>query len=246
MSAAPSTANGGPGVSGVQELIDQIRGKGVQAAREEGDRIIAAARKDAAATKAKAEAQAKEMIESATERIEAEKVAAGEAIRNAARDSLLDLRNQVRQAFEDHVRRLVSQQLEDTGFVRNLVLVLAGEAASKYVKDQDAEILVSTAMAGAGGDANEMPDSVRGKIANAVLGASASMLRKGITLMGDEKVGGGARVRLADKGLEIDMTEEALSRLMLKHLLPRYQAIVREDLAAPKAAEAAAPAKAGH
>ncbi len=213
--------------SGVQQLIDRIRGQGVQAARDEGERLLAQAKKEAAAVKAKAEAEARALLESARALIATEKAAGEEAIRNAARDALLDLRGKVREAFEVHVRRLVSQQAQDTGFVRSLVLVLAGQAAEKYITDHDAQILVSSAMAGTPNQAEQ--GTLREKIRAAVLGAAGQMLREGVELIPDDGVRGGARVRLVGQDLEIDMTDEALSRVLLKHLLPRYRAIVQEE-----------------
>ena len=220
---APTATNG------VQELIDRIRGQGVQAAREESDRILESeARKEAAATKAKADADAKAMIESARAQVATEKAAAAEAIKNAARDSILELRNDVRKAFEVHVRRLVSQQAEDAGFVRSLVLVLAGEAAEKHITDKDAVIFVSSAIGGEKGT-EATTEGVQKKVNNAVLGAMGVMLREGIQLLIDDGIKGGARVKLSGENLEIDMTDEALSRLLLKNLLPRYRAIVQKE-----------------
>lgn len=210
--------------SGVQALIDQIRGQGVQAAREEGERILARANEEAAATRAKAEAESKAMLESTRAQIATETAAGAEAIRNAARDSLLDLRSQVRKAFEVHVRRLVSEQMAQTDFVRSLVLVLAGQAAEQYINDHDAVIFVSNAIAG--GTDTSADDAAQQKIFQAVLGAAGSMLREGIELRGADDVGGGAKVRLVGQDLEIDMSEESLTRLLLKHLVPRYRAIV--------------------
>jgi V/A-type H+/Na+-transporting ATPase subunit E len=222
------TTNGPTTTSGVQELIDQIRSQGVQAAHDEGERILSEARKEAAAVRAKAQAEAREMLAAARAQVAAEKAAGAEAIRNAARDSLLELSNQVRQAFEVHVRHLVSHQLEDTGFIRSLVLVLAGQAAEQYVTDHDAVIFVSSALAGAP-DQAPPEGTLRDKINNAVLGAAGQMLREGIQLLGDDGITGGARVRLVGEDLEIDMTDQALSRLLHKQLLPRYRAIVQEE-----------------
>lgn len=221
-----TTGNTGTGTTGVQELIDRIRGQGVEAAKREGERIVTEARREAAAVKARAEAEAKSLVEGARAQAEAEKAAGIEAIRNAARDSLLELRNQTREAFEAHVRRLVSMELQNTGFVRSLVLVLAGEAAEKYIDDKDAVLLVSSALADSQGVPPE--GAVREKIKNAVLGAAGQMLREGIELTAADGIKSGVRVRLKGEKLEIDMTEEGLSRLLLKNLLPRYRAIVEE------------------
>jgi V/A-type H+-transporting ATPase subunit E len=213
---------------GVQELIDRIRGEGVNAGREEGERILSEAKREAAALRAAAEAQARDTIARAREQIEREKAAGIEALKNAARDAMLELRGNVRAAFEQHVQRLVSAQMQDTGFVRSLILALAGHAADQFISDRDAVIFLSKELAGSP-DAVPADPSVQEKIRNAVLGSSGAMLREGITLLPEDGVSGGARVRLVGQDLEIDLTDRTVTRLLLKHLLPRYQAIVEGD-----------------
>jgi V/A-type H+-transporting ATPase subunit E len=213
---------------GVQDLIEQIHQQGVSAARQESERLLSDAKAQAEAIKAKATADSRALVEAARQQIQAEQTASGEAIRNAARDAMLELRNRVRDAFEVHVRRLVSQQAQDPGFVRNLVLVLAGHAASEYVKDHEAVIFVGKALAGEF-DRSLPEGEISRKIQSAVLGAAGQMLREGITLAADDDLAGGVRVAIKGSDLEIDMSDEALSRMLLKHLLPRYRAIVQAE-----------------
>jgi V/A-type H+-transporting ATPase subunit E len=213
---------------GVQGLIERIRGEGVMAGREEAERIVREAKQEASSVRSAAEAEARGMIDRARAQIEREKAAGIEALRNAARDAALELRGTVRAAFERYVRRLVSTQMQETEFVRSLVFVLAGQAAERYVADRDAEIFVASALAGPP-DAIPTDEKVRTKVRNAVLGTLRAMLREGVELLPDDGITGGARVRLVGEDLEIDLTDKAVTRLLLKHLLPRYRAIVEEE-----------------
>ena len=52
------------------------------------------------------------------------------------------------------------------------------------------------------------------------------MLREGIEIIPTSEVAGGVRVRLVGEDLEIDLTSEAVSSMLLKHLLPRYRGIL--------------------
>jgi V/A-type H+-transporting ATPase subunit E len=51
----------------------------------------------------------------------------------------------------------------------------------------------------------------------------------------------GIRVKVADDDLQIDVTQSAVSELLLKHMLPRYRALLRGSVTAAPAD--AAPAK---
>ena len=208
--------------SGVKELIDRIRDEGVQAARQEADRIITEAKAQAARIVSEAKAEAatlKKEAEAATQR---EQMAAIEALRIAARDTGLELRAAVMAAFEEHVRRLVTDVTSDGSVLRDMILVLAGRAAEDFIRDKDAAILVPKHLADAA--TPELEEFLR----RTAVALSADVLRKGIELIPSNEVQGGARVRLVDDDLEIDLSDEAVSEMMLKLLLPRYRKILAE------------------
>ena len=211
-----------PSASGVQELIARIRDDGVQAGQEEAERVLAQARRDAARLVADAQAQADEMRQKASAEIESVKHAALEALKLAARDTSLQLEAEVLSAFERHVKRLIAPVTHDGKFIRTLVLVLAGQAVEQYLEDRTLQVLVSDLLAGKERENPELDERMR----LAVLGISGEMLREGVEIIPTSEVEGGARVRVVGEDLEIDLTDEAVSKLVLRHLLPRYRAIL--------------------
>ena len=215
-------AEEGSQASGVQELISRIRDDGVRSGQEEATRLVEEARREAARLLADARAETEEMRKKAAAEIESVKHAALEALKLAARDTELQLQAEVLTAFEQHVKRLVAPVTHDGEFIRTLVLVLAGQAASDYLTDQKIEIQVSDLLAGR---IQENEERVR-EVRDAVLGISGEMLREGVELVPSGEVAGGARVRVVGEQLEIDLTDEAVGQLLLKHLLPRYRAIL--------------------
>jgi len=211
-----------PQASGIQDLIGRIRDDGVEAGQARADEIIAEARSEGARLLAEAKSQAEQTQKKASAEIESFKSAALEALKLAARDTRLQLEAEVLAAFEEHVKRLVAPVGYDGSFVRALVLVLAGQTAQEYPRDQQLEILVSDLLAGRE-EENEDLDRV---IRESVLGISGNMLREGVEIIPSSEVPGGARVRVVGEDLEIDLTDEAISKLLLKHLLPRYRSIL--------------------
>jgi V/A-type H+-transporting ATPase subunit E len=208
--------------SGVQALIDRIRDEGVQSALEEAARILTEAKAQAARIVSDAKAEAAAMKKEAKTAIETEREAAIEALRMAARDTELELRTAVLAAFEEHVRRLVTDVTVDRSVLRDMILVLAGRAAEDLIKDRKATVLVPERLA------DEAPPELEEFLRRTALALSGDVLRNGIELIPSSKVRGGALVRLADDDLEIDLTDEALSEMMLKLLLPRYRKILVE------------------
>ena len=208
--------------TGVQELIARIRDDGMKAGQDEADRLITEARREAADLLSAAKAEAKRIREKADAEIQAEREAGVAALRNAARDGVLELRTVVRDRFQRHVRQLVSESMRDDEFIRSLVLVLAGHAAEQYIKSADARIFVDDVLLA--GNAEAMGD----QIVDAVQWISSAKLREGIELVPASDVHGGARVQLKGDQLEIDLSEGAISELLLRHLLPRYRSMMQE------------------
>jgi V/A-type H+-transporting ATPase subunit E len=208
--------------SGVKELIDRIRDEGVHSARAEADRILAEAKARAARIVADAKAEAAAIKKEARAAMEREQTATIEALRIAARDTELELRSAVMSGFEEHVRRLVTDVTTDGSVLRDMILVLAGRAADDLIQDKDAAILVPNRLA------DEVSAELDEFLRQSTLALSADVLRQGIELIPSNEVQGGARVRLVGEDLEIDMSDEALSEMMLKLLLPRYRKILVE------------------
>lgn len=210
--------------SGVKELITRIRDEGVAAGREEAARIVAGAKEEAARILAEARAAAEVAREEARVRIEADRKATLEALQQAARDTGLRLRATVRSAFEARVRRLVSEATGHAEFIQSLVLVLAGRAADEYLKDKKVQILLPQDMS-----RKQFAPEDEQRVRDAVLAVTGDALRDGIELVSSKEIEGGARVRLVGEDLEIDLTDEAISELLLKMLRPRYRAIIAGD-----------------
>ena len=215
-------ANETPQASGVQDLITRIRDDGVQAGNKRAEEIMAEARREAARLLTEAQTQAEATHRKASAEIESFRHAALEALKLAARDTRLQLEAGVVAAFESHVKRLVVPVTYDGNYMRALIMVLAGQVAEQYPRDQQLEIMVSDMLAGRDQENTQLDQTLR----EAVLGITDNMLREGVEIIPSSEVAGGARVRLVGENLEFDLTNEAISKVLLKHLLPRYRSIL--------------------
>jgi V/A-type H+-transporting ATPase subunit E len=204
---------------GVQSLIERIRDEGVQAAQEEANRLRSEAKKQAAEMIARAQAEVDAQRAKASAEIDAYQTAALDALKVAARDTVLELKAQVRSRFEESVKRLVVSATHDMELIRSIVLVLAGQAAEQFIRNKDIEIRISQdLLQGAAGFKDETKQ--------AVLGLSSDMLREGLVLIPDDEIEGGARVRLVEDRLEIDLSDRAIAKLISRRILPRFNAIL--------------------
>ena len=111
--------------SGVQELIDKLKNQGVAQGEAQADQIIKQAQNEASRIVEIAKAEADRLFAEAKSKIEVEKSSAHESIKVAFRDTELNLRSKFREAFSNYLRRLVSYELQDKEFIKQLVLIIA-------------------------------------------------------------------------------------------------------------------------
>ena len=213
--------------SGVQELISRLRDEGVQAGREKSDQVLREAQEEAARLVAQAKAEAEEILSKARSQIETEKAAAIESLRVAIRDTELKLEAELKADFAAHVKRLVSVELSDKKFLQQVILAIAGLAAGdKAGGDKPVEVMLPKDLFEADEKGVKLTKEGQNGMRHLVLGISGDMLREGVDLKPSEDISGGIRIRLVGENLEIDLSDKAISDLLLQNLLPRYRAIV--------------------
>lgn len=200
--------------SGVQTFIDKLREQGIVSGQKQAEQIIKDAQTKANQILMQAQAEADKLLSETRLKIETEKKASHEAIKTAFRDSELALRSRLKEAFSAHLRRLVSLQMTDSEFIKQLVLAIAkaktGELETPVEIQMPAKIF----------------EEKKQQLQHLVLGITHDMLRQGIELMPSSEIKGGIKVCLVGQDLQIDLTDEALSNLLLRYLLPRYKEIV--------------------
>lgn len=213
--------------SGVQELISRLRDEGVQAGQREAERILLEARRQAEQMVSEAKVEAEEIKRKAREEIEAERLAAHEAIRLAFRDTELQLESDIKATFAAQVRRLVSMELQDRDFLRQMVLTIVRRATSGITEDHAVEVQVSDKLFAEEGSPTLLTERGQEHLRHFILGISGEMLRQGVSLQPCGDIDCGVQVRLVGEELEIDLGAQSISELLLKYLIPRFRAIVQ-------------------
>jgi V/A-type H+-transporting ATPase subunit E len=213
--------------SGVQELINRLRDDGVKAGREKADQLLREAREQAAQIVAQAKAEATEMLNQARSEIETEKAAARESLRVAIRDTELKMEAELKADFAAHVKRLVSVETRDKEFLRQVILAIAGLAAGdKACGEQPVNVLLPKELFETDEKGTRLTEEGKDRMRHLVLGITGEMLREGVELKPSEDMSGGIRIQIVGEDLEIDLSDKAISELLLGFLLPRYRAIL--------------------
>lgn len=191
----------------LQQLLDKIQRDGVDKAQAEADKILSDARAQAKTIIESAQADAARVKVDVQQKTEAFEHRAEETMRQAARDTVLNVEKAVTRLLEQMLLKDVNATFDKEG---ELIAGLAVEAIRAYITDKGG-IEVDAAA--------KLADTLRAKL--------ASEAAQGVTIVTDETAGTGFRVRLAGGRIEHDFTGKAVAEALSKQLRPRLAALLK-------------------
>lgn len=214
--------------SGVDALIARLRDDGVAAGRAEAERVLAEAETRARRVVEVAEADARTRRETARKDADAYLRAGEDALRTAARDAVLDLKEQLSRQFAKDVSKTVSAAMRDDELLKRMILAIAGRARVDGATDEAAEIEVILPRSAVGLDElRRKPEDLReGSLSHFAAASAAEMLRAGVSFQRADGDEGGIRLRLTDRGVNIDLSDRSVAETILTHLQPRFRALL--------------------
>jgi transketolase len=204
----------------------ELRNEGVGHGRAEAEKIVKDARADAQTTLSKAREEADQIVSRARSEATNLEKAGRQALEVAARDTVLDLKNRLSQRVAREVKHLVNEEVQREEILEKLILEVAGKAREKTVGPGPVEVLLPekiVSMEDIAKDPAHLQASPLGRFASLV---TSNMLRQGVTLNSSPNVKAGIKVRLTDKGIDLDLSDNAIADLLMQHLQPRFQALL--------------------
>ncbi|MFO7761766.1 MAG: hypothetical protein R6V20_09170 [Desulfobia sp.] len=216
--------------SGVQELINRLREEGLAEGRQESEKIISKAHQKAKQIVDQAHSEADKIREEARQEAEHYRKSAQEAVQLAARDTVLSLKSTLTRQFAQRIGGLVKENLREEDFLREVILEIAGQALPEEKRDQKMEIILPEDVVGLE-ELRRHPEKVKeGSLGRFMLAGAADQLRDGVTLHSSKKQKAGLTIRLVEEEVRIDLTDEAVTELLLEHLLPRFRALIEGSI----------------
>jgi|AZID01.1.fsa_nt_gi V/A-type H+-transporting ATPase subunit E len=211
---------------GVEELIERLRDEGVRSGRDEAERVVADAQARARWVVEQAQEEANKLIENARAESQSLRSSADDALQVAARDMLLSLRERLTHRFAGEVRRLVADQLRDKDFLKRLILEIAGRQKEIIDEGEEVEILLPRKALEVAELRKSTGEMQGGELAEFVLGITDDMLRDGVKIRVNDSDEDGISARLVNEEIQVEVTAEAVSSLLLEHLQPRFRALL--------------------
>ncbi len=211
--------------SGVQDLIERLRDEGLAKGQQEAEERVSEARAAANEIIEKAQGEGQEIVAKARKEAEQIRVAGEEAVRLASRDAILQLTEELRADFVQKLHELVGSSMQDTAFLKQLILEIAG----KSVPDEtSSELKIEFLVVREGGDttSGHPEDETMNKFIRELSGEA---LRDGLTFGFSHEETPGVRIQAVNDDLEIELNAETITNLLVKHLSPRFRQIVEKE-----------------
>jgi len=212
--------------SGVEELIEKLRQQGVDKGQQEASKLVEEAEHRADWLLSQAHQEAEQIVSKARAAANNLRQSGEDALRIAARDMHLEVRETLSHSFSDQVERLVAQQMDNEAFMRKLILSLVDKASQDHgIADAEKmEVLLPDDFIGLDELRRNPKEYREGVLSQFVQSLAAEQMREGISF--DLHDGQGIRVRLSGEEVEVDLSADAIAKLLLKHLQPRFRAII--------------------
>ena len=196
----------------LQELIEQIKKDGVDAAEVQAEAIVASAKAEAEKIIADAKAQAEKIMADAKSE-NAKTVKSGEdAIRQAGRNLLISFRESVTKELKAIVSENVTAVYSSESFAQLVI-----KAVENWAGKPDAE------------DLSVILNSEDLKaVEDTVLAGLKAKMTSGITLKANDNFDGGFRIAVNNSGAYYDYSSEAVVDMLSNYLSPKVTALLKE------------------
>jgi V/A-type H+-transporting ATPase subunit E len=212
--------------SGVEALIEKLRQQGVTKGQHEAEQLVEEAERRADWLLSQAKQEAELMVAKANKEVTQLRQAGEDALRIAARDMHLEVRETLSHSFTDQVERLVATQMDNADFMRQLILELVAKVSHDHgiAQADEIDVLLPEGYIGLDELRRNPKEYREGKLSQFVQSLAAEQMRDGVNFELYE--GKGIRVCLNGQEVEVDLSSEAVAKLLLKHLQPRFRAII--------------------
>jgi V/A-type H+-transporting ATPase subunit E len=223
MVTSNTNASSSSDTAGVQQLIDRLKSEGVQEGKQQADALLLAAKKEAAAILDAARVEADAILRDAGREAERTEANGTRALTLAARDTSLQLKEQLEREFRGWIGGMVQQQLDAPDFLAKIIREMAGQCNDAIGEATDS---INLLIAETGSQNNKAAHEFEKFVAS----QAAAMFEQGVSVQLDPSVQHGFRMRLEGNNVEIDMTDEGVSAALMRFLAPKFRKLIGSSL----------------
>ena len=193
----------------LQGLLNKIQAEGLEKAESERARLVAEAKAQAESIIADAKAQADKIRKDAETDAEASRKKADAAIKQAARDVIISLKDDLQEKLRAVVREAAAQAMTPEAMA-GLIAKIAGQFAQNAT---GAEVILSV---------REREDA-----AQKLIGCLPDVLKKNATVQLGRGFAAGFKIGFNDTEVFLDFSDEALADVICEFVGPKLAAVIK-------------------
>lgn len=194
----------------LQGLLNKIQAEGLEKAETERARLVAEAKAQAETIIAEAKAQADKIRKEAEAEAEASRKKADAAVRQAARDVIISLKDDLQEKLRAVVREAAAQAMTPEAMA-GLITQIAGQFAKNAASG--AEVILS---------ARE-----REEAAQKLIGCLPDVLKKNSSVRLGRGFAAGFKLGFNDSEVFLDFSDEALADVICEFVGPKLAAVIK-------------------
>ncbi len=196
----------------LQELIDQIRKDGVNAAETEAKSIVDSAKEQAEKIIADAQAKADKILLNAKNENERMVKSSEDAIRQAGRNLLISFRESVARELKAIAEKNVTEVYSSDALAQLIIKVV--ECWASKPEAEDVAVILNS------NDLEQLEDML--------LSSLKEKLLSGVTLKANDSFDGGFRIAVNNGAAYYDYSAEAVTEMLSNYLSPQVTKLLKE------------------
>lgn len=196
----------------LQKLISQIKEDGVVEAKRESTRIIQEARDLAKGIESNAKTRAEELQSISKKEADKYKASSEQAIKQAGRNIVLSLKNEITGLFRSVIREQIESVLTEKA-VADIIVKLVETWHKKDAKDK-LELLVN--------------ETDRNKLEKHLFSALSSKMKQGIEIKPVADIKKGFLIGTKGGNVHYDITDEGITDILVQYLAPKLGRLLKE------------------
>ena len=195
----------------VSELIDRIKSEGVEQAEKQAEQIVAAAEERAQAAIEKARQDAAAIVAQAEQERAKQETAGKEAVRQAARDTVLSVQAQLTAIFKQVIESSTGEAMNDQALQEAVMSVISSWSSGE---ESSIDVVLSES------DLDKVEAALRGKL--------VERLGEGVEIKASSAVAAGFRIASRETGIYYDFSSAAIADALASYVTPRLGETIRE------------------
>jgi V/A-type H+-transporting ATPase subunit E len=195
---------------GLDEVIRELRSRGIEEGEKEAARIVAEAKAKAEEVLSEAKAQAEEISRKALQERADAKATLESELRQAAKVGLAAFRQAIEQGFLiPEIDQAAKDALSQPGFFEDGISEIVKAFAQTGMKNEDIEVL--------------LPERRKKELGDAFLARLAAKGAAGVVVRFDENLSFGFRIGPKGSGFCFDLSDEGFREVLVRFLSPRFR-----------------------